>query len=149
MHYAPNASSAPARDRYNPRTRRDEDGGRCDDHSESVRYRDGQTPLTGYMAWDDGQNGRGRASWSCTAAPDSTTMPGAALADRGLGYVAFACDMYGDGVAGDRERIMATIADLRADRARLVGRAAAGLDGWPHTRPWTAGSARLATASAA
>jgi dienelactone hydrolase len=45
-----------------------------------------------------------------------------------LGYVAFACDMYGDGVAGDRQRIMARIAELRADRAVLSFRARAGID---------------------
>ena len=97
--------------------------------SESVRYRDGQTPLTGYAAWDDESN---------DARPGVLVVHGGAGLDdhargraqrmAGLGYVAFACDMYGDGVAGDRQRIMATIADLRAERARLVERAAAGLD---------------------
>jgi dienelactone hydrolase len=36
--------------------------------------------------------------------------------------------MYGDGVAGDRQRIMARIAELRADRAALCARAQAGID---------------------
>lgn len=44
------------------------------------------------------------------------------------GHVAFACDMYGDGMAGDRQRIMATIMELRADRNRLRDRAQAGMD---------------------
>ena len=44
-----------------------------------------------------------------------------------LGYVVFACDMFGDGVAGDRERTMAAIAALIGDPDRLCRRAEAGL----------------------
>lgn len=44
-----------------------------------------------------------------------------------LGYVVFACDMYGRGVAGDRERVMATLMGLRDAPDRLAQRAAAGL----------------------
>jgi dienelactone hydrolase len=44
-----------------------------------------------------------------------------------LGYVVFACDMYGDGVAGNRERVMAVLTELRADPGRLAQRALAGL----------------------
>jgi dienelactone hydrolase len=36
--------------------------------------------------------------------------------------------MYGDGVAGSRERVMACITELRADPARLRARAQAGID---------------------
>lgn len=96
--------------------------------AESVKYRDGATPLTGYMVCDDGQSGR---------RPGVLVVHGGAGLDdhaRGrarqmaaLGYVAFACDMYGDGVGGDRERIMTAIAGLRADRAGLAGRALAAL----------------------
>jgi len=45
-----------------------------------------------------------------------------------LGHVVFACDMYGDGVAGDRQRVMSCINELRADRRRLCERAQAGID---------------------
>ena len=45
-----------------------------------------------------------------------------------LGYVAFACDMYGRGVAGNRERVMARISELRQDVAKLRQRARAGAD---------------------
>jgi dienelactone hydrolase len=44
-----------------------------------------------------------------------------------LGYVGFACDMYGDGVMGDRERVMARITKLRKSPEELCQRAAAGL----------------------
>jgi len=50
---------------------------------------------------------------------------------RGLaevGFLAFACDMYGEGVAGDRHRVMAQITVLRDDRVKLVQRARAGLE---------------------
>jgi dienelactone hydrolase len=45
-----------------------------------------------------------------------------------LGYIAFACDMYGEAVVGRRDRILACIGELRADRQRLCRRAQAGLD---------------------
>ena len=45
-----------------------------------------------------------------------------------FGYVVFACDMFGDGVRGDRQRTMATIGALVADPDRLCARAVAGLD---------------------
>jgi len=45
-----------------------------------------------------------------------------------LDYVVLACNMYGDGVAGDRQRVMASLAALRDDSALLVRRGEAGLD---------------------
>jgi dienelactone hydrolase len=45
-----------------------------------------------------------------------------------LGFIVFACDMYGDGVAGNRERVMARIQELRSDSAILCQRARAGID---------------------
>lgn len=44
-----------------------------------------------------------------------------------VGYVVFACDMYGRGVAGDRERVMSTLMGFRDAPDRLAQRAAAGL----------------------
>lgn len=45
-----------------------------------------------------------------------------------LGHPVLAADMYGEGVAGDRCRVMAAIGALRADPDLLVGRAQAALD---------------------
>lgn len=45
-----------------------------------------------------------------------------------LGYVVFACDMYGDGVPGDRDRVVRCVTALRDDPQLLVRRARAGLD---------------------
>jgi dienelactone hydrolase len=46
----------------------------------------------------------------------------------GLGYVVFTADMFGAGAAGDRERIMAVMKELRAHPDLLVTRAVAGLE---------------------
>jgi dienelactone hydrolase len=45
----------------------------------------------------------------------------------GLGYAVLACDMFGEGVAGDREKIMACLLAFRDDPAFLARRAQAGL----------------------
>ncbi len=44
-----------------------------------------------------------------------------------LGYVVLACDMYGPGVAGHRDRIVAAVSALRDDPIFLAARGAAGL----------------------
>ena len=79
-----------------------------------VNYTDGPTSLTGYFAWDGARIDR---------RPGILVIHGGAGLDdhaRGrarrlaaLGYVALACDMYGEGVPGNRQRIMETIAWLR------------------------------------
>lgn len=97
--------------------------------SKVVAYRDGETELTGAMFWDAARG---------DARPGILVVHGGAGLDdhargraRGfaeLGYVAFACDMYGNGVAGYRERIMAKIMELRGDVAKLCQRARTGID---------------------
>jgi dienelactone hydrolase len=94
-----------------------------------IRYSDGNTQLTGVLVDDDARQDRG---------PGILVIHGGAGLDdhaegraqrlAGLGYVVFACDMYGDGVAGDRQRVMSCINELRADRRRLCERAKAGID---------------------
>ena len=44
-----------------------------------------------------------------------------------LGYVVFACDLFGDGVAGDRDRVIKCLMELRDDQAFAVRRARAAL----------------------
>ncbi len=44
-----------------------------------------------------------------------------------LGYVVLACDMFGDGVAGDRARVISCLTTLRDDPPLMVRRARAGL----------------------
>ncbi|HUO34823.1 MAG TPA: dienelactone hydrolase family protein [Candidatus Acidoferrum sp.] len=98
-------------------------------HTCSLRYQDGETKLTGFFACDDSlpapppgilvihggagldKHAQGRAEWLA-----------------GLGYAAFACDMYGDSIAGDRQRVVTHINELRGDREKLCCRARAGMD---------------------
>ncbi len=59
-----------------------------------------------------------------------------------LGYTVLACDMFGDGVAGDRDRVIGCLMALRDDPPFLVRRAWAGLAALAATpgTPRTAGT---------
>ena len=95
----------------------------------TLAYTDGETPLTGALYRDESQQ---------KELPGVLLIHGGAGLDdharhqaqrwAALGYVVLACDMYGDGVAGDRQRIMTCVTALRDDPALLVSRARAGLD---------------------
>lgn len=96
---------------------------------EDLVYRDGKALLTGVLY-------RGETPESSSGAV-LLIHGGAGLDDHArdqarrwaeLGHVVLACDMYGDEVAGDRERIMRRVTELRDDPAALVRRARAGLD---------------------
>ena len=94
----------------------------------TVSYQDRETPLTGVLHWSREQRG---------TRPGILLVHGGAGLDehaRGqarryaaLGYAVLACDMFGAGVAGDRERVMRCITALRDDPALLVRRGLAGL----------------------
>jgi dienelactone hydrolase len=92
----------------------------------TVPYRDRDTALTGalYAPGDEPRPGilliHGGAGLDDHARDQ-------ALRYAQLGYTVLACDMYGNGVAGDRERTMATITALRDNPDLLVRRAQAGL----------------------
>jgi len=97
-------------------------------HHDTLGYHDGETPLTGILY---------RSGTPAGKRPGILLVHGGAGLDehaRGqaeryaaLGYVVLACDMFGDGVAGDREKIMACLTAMRDDPALLVGRGQAGL----------------------
>src|SRR5437660_1909528 len=98
-------------------------------NTQTIGYRDGDTELTGLLAWD--------ASRDYQRPGILVVHGGAGLDDHAkgrarrlaeLGFVVFACDMYGNGVAGNRERVMARIMELRNDTAKLCGRARAGIE---------------------
>ena len=97
--------------------------------TEAVHYRDGATELTGALFGEDTRTDR-RAGILVVhgGAGLDDHAKGRARGFAELGFVVFACDMYGDGVAGGRERIMAQIAELRAAPMKLCQRARAGLD---------------------
>ena len=93
-----------------------------------LSYRDLETPLTGLFCWNETQEG---------PRPGILLIHGGAGLDAhareqacryaALGYAVLACDMFGDGIAGDRERVMACLLALRDDPGRLVRRGQAGL----------------------
>ncbi|MGH3249976.1 MAG: dienelactone hydrolase family protein [Trebonia sp.] len=91
-------------------------------------YRDLETPLTGVLFRDE----------ALTASrPGILLVHGGAGLDEhareqarryaSLGYVVFACDMLGDGVAGNRERVVNCLTALRDEPSVMVRRAQAGL----------------------
>jgi dienelactone hydrolase len=96
--------------------------------SRDLSYRDLDTPLTGLFCWNEAQEG---------PRPGILLIHGGAGLDAharqqacryaALGYAVLACDMFGDGIAGDRERVMACLLALRDAPDRLVRRGQAGL----------------------
>src|ERR1700687_5074504 len=98
-------------------------------NTQAIAYRDGDTELTGQLTWnaERGDKHPGILVVHGGAGLDSHANRRAKrLAE--LGVVVFSCDMYGNGVAGNRERVMARIAELRDDTAKLCQRARAGID---------------------
>jgi len=96
--------------------------------SRPVQYHDQGKRLTGFLAWDETVE-RER--------PGVLLIHGGAGLDdhakeqaqryAAVGYAVLACDMFGEGVAGDRERVMAMLTSLRDDPERLAQRGKAGL----------------------
>jgi dienelactone hydrolase len=91
-------------------------------------YADQGTPLTGFLCWDRAAN-RPRPGLLLIHGGGGLDDHARQQARRyaALGYTVLAGDMYGDGVAGSRERVMAALLALRDDPAALVRRGAAGL----------------------
>jgi dienelactone hydrolase len=93
-----------------------------------LSYRDLDTSLTGLFCWNEAQEG---------PRPGILLIHGGAGLDAharqqacryaALGYAVLACDMFGDGIAGDREGVMACLLALRDAPDRLVRRGQAGL----------------------
>ena len=91
-------------------------------------YDDLGLPLAGLFCWDEAQVG---------PRPGILLIHGGAGLDAhardqarryaAIGYAVLACDMFGPGVAGNRERVMACLLALRDDPVLLVRRARAGL----------------------
>src|SRR5262245_43641740 len=91
--------------------------------TEAIGYRDGDARLNGYFAIDRDRTGK---------RPGILVVHGGAGVDdhaRGrarrfaeAGFAAFACDMYGEDVVGNRERIIRHIGEIRNDRTALARR---------------------------
>jgi len=94
----------------------------------TVQYRHQETALTGLLAWDEAVK---------VPRPGILLVHGGAGLDdhakaqarryASLGYAVLACDMLGDGIAGDRQRIVARLTELRGDPDLMIGCARAGL----------------------
>ncbi len=95
-----------------------------------VEYRHGETVLEGYLAFDDSLSGK-RPGILVVHEWMGLNPYAKRRAEQlaGLGYVAFALDMYGKGVrASDAKEAGALAGKYRGDRALMRARAAAGLD---------------------
>jgi dienelactone hydrolase len=97
--------------------------------TENIGYFDGETELTGMFAWDDSiERQRPGILVVHGGAGLDNHAKGRARRLAESGFVAFACDMYGNGVAGNRERVMARIMELRGAHDKLCQRARSGID---------------------
>lgn len=98
--------------------------------TENVEYRDGDTVLEGYLAYDDASAEKRPGvlvvhAWMGLG--DQAKESARRLAE--LGYVGFALDMYGKGVyAKDRDEAMQLSGALKGDRPKMRQRALAGLE---------------------
>jgi dienelactone hydrolase len=94
----------------------------------AVSYQHQETAFTGLLAWDEAVQ---------VPRPGILLVHGGAGLDdhakaqarryASRGYAVLACDMLGDGIAGDRQRVMARLTELRGDPDLMIGCAKAGL----------------------
>jgi dienelactone hydrolase len=104
--------------------------GRAAVHTETVTYKQGDTVCEGFLAYDDSQPGKRPGvlvvhEW--LGLNDYAKHRAEMLAQ--LGYVAFACDIYGKGVRGKGPQDGPKLSQpFKDDRALLRARANAGLD---------------------
>ena len=98
--------------------------------TEVIDYKHGDTALEGYLAYDDSTAGKRPGVLVCHewwGQNDYARKRAEQLA--ALGYVAFALDMYGEGVqAKDPKEAADKAAVFKKDRALMRARAMAGLD---------------------
>src|SRR5260221_10271629 len=97
--------------------------------AQMIQYQDRDVALSGQLVCDEARSGRRPGILvvhSGAGLDDHAKGRARRFAERG--FVVFACDMYGEGVVGNRERIMARLTEFRADRAKLCERARAGLE---------------------
>jgi dienelactone hydrolase len=98
--------------------------------TEPLEYRHGDVVLRGELAYDDERQGSRPGILVVhegSGLNDHARRRARQLAE--LGYVALACDMYGEGrVAKDRAEMLQLMGGLRADPPKLRGRARAALE---------------------
>jgi dienelactone hydrolase len=94
---------------------------------EPVQYTEGGARFIGQLAWDDTKNGPRPGVLifhEMGGVGDHVKYRAKLLAE--LGYVALACDLFGDGLVG-REKTGPIFMELRADRPKVRARARSGL----------------------
>jgi dienelactone hydrolase len=97
--------------------------------TQSIEYHDGELELTGLLVGDDSRfDKRSGILVVHGGAGLDNHAKGRARSLAELGLVVFACDLYGNGVAGHRERVMSRIRELRNDPDRLCQRAQRGIE---------------------
>lgn len=94
--------------------------------SHAVSYADGATSLTGFLCGPSPAPAGILLIHGGAGLDDHARVQAARWA--ALGYAVHACDMYGDGVAGDRQRVMTAVTALRDDPELLARRAGAGIE---------------------
>ena len=91
--------------------------------TQDVRYFDNDEALNGMFAWtSSGAQRRPGVLIIHGGAGLDDHARGRAKRFADAGYLAFACDMYGESVTGKRDRVMQQIAELRRNRAALTAR---------------------------
>ncbi len=103
------------------------DQGSVSTASRPLAYRDGATALEGSLHYPEAAPVRASILLVHGGAGLDQHAREQAARIAELGYVVFACDMYGTEIAGSRAGIMGALTDWQADRAGLAERALAGL----------------------
>ena len=93
----------------------------------TVPYADQDNPLTGELHWHSRGGPRPGILLIHGGGGLDDHARGQASRYAALGYTVFACDMLGDGVAGDRDRVIGSLTAMRDDPGLLARRAGAGL----------------------
>jgi dienelactone hydrolase len=93
----------------------------------TVPYADQDNPLTGELHWDGRRGPRPGILLIHGGGGLDDHARGQASRYAALGYTVFACDMLGDGVTGDRDRVIGSLTAMRDDPRLLARRARAGL----------------------
>src|SRR5262245_47317811 len=97
--------------------------------TEEIDYQDGGARLHGCLIRDADKVGRRRGVLVVHGGGGlDDHARGRARRFAEAGFVAFACDMYGDEVTGNRERTLQQIGELRNSRAAVVRRVEPAVD---------------------
>src|SRR2546425_9942198 len=96
--------------------------------TEHLTYRDGDTALTGFLACHRNPSRRPGILVVHGGAGVDDHPSGRAIRLAEWGFVVFACEMYGEGVTGNRERVIELITEFRRDRTGLCQRAETGVN---------------------